>query len=232
LGLPILLGGGEEAPTKARRSKQPVEAPEELIEEAAALQEQDDGDASEDSEDIFDNPEDLEALDAYVESQDADTMTGASLPEITYPTLPPLEDLSSEDSDIDDGSSLPSDPITRTYVPRRTPILHTPEAATADSWATAWRAQLPANDTAHVTQPYLRAYHLWHHQGFDLKEIPALLRDKPLALSTVVSYIAEVLQKENVDFDVERVRELRARLPSSVRWRYPKLYANDGEDEV
>jgi hypothetical protein len=232
LGLPISLGGDEVPSTKARRGKQPVEVPGKLVEDVAALQEQDDGDASDDSENMYDDPEELEAFNAYVESQDADAMTSASLPEITYPILPPLDDLLSEDSDVDDGSSLPSDPITRPSASRRTPTLHTSEAATADSWATAWRAQPLANATSHLTQPYLRAYHLWHYQGFDLKEIPALLRKEPLALSTVVSYIAEVLQKEDVEFDVERVRELRARLPSSVRWRYPKLYANDGKDEV
>jgi len=229
LAQPILLGGGKLPPTKGRRSKQPVDVPEEVIEEAAALQEQDDGDASEDSEDIYDTAEDLEAFDAYVESQDAHTITGASLPEIKYPTLPSLEDLLSGDSDSSYDSSLPSDPITKKSTSQRTPNLHTPEAVAADSWATAWQAQLPATSTLHVSQPHLRAYHLWHHQGFDLKEIPALLRKEPLALSTVVSYIAEVLQKEDVEFDVEKVRELRARLPTSVRWRYAKLYANDGK---
>ena len=232
LGMPILLGGGEAPPTKGRRGKQSVDVPEEVIEESAALQEQeqDDDDASEDSEDIYDNPEDLEAFDAYVESQDADTMAGASLPEITYPTLPPLEGLLGENSDID--SSLPSDPIAQTSASRRTLNLHTPEAVAADSWAAAWQSQLPATSTVRVSQPHLRAYHLWHHQGFDLKEIPALLRKEPLALSTVVSYIAEVLQKEDVEFDVEKVRELRARLPTSVRGRYAKLYAIDDKDKA
>ena len=225
LGMPILLGGGELPPTKGRRVKQPVDVPEEVIEEEAALQEQEDDDASEDSEDVFDTPADIEAFDAYVESQDAHTVTGASLPEIKYPTLPSLEDLLSEESDFNDNSSLPSDPITKTSASRPAPNLHTPEAMTADSWATAWQAQLPATSTVRVSQPQLRAYHLWHHQGFDLKEIPALLRKEPLALSTVVSYIAEVLQKEDLEFDVEKVRELRARLPASVRGRYAKLYA-------
>ena len=225
LGMPILLGGGELPPTKGRRGKQPVDVPEEVIEEETALQEQEDGDASEDSEDVYDTPADIEAFDAYVESQDAHTVTGASLPEIKYPTLPSLEDLLSEGSDVNDDSSLPSDPITKNSVSHRTPNLHTPEAVTADSWATAWQAQLPATSTVRATQPQLRAYHLWHHQGFDLKEIPALLRKEPLALSTVVSYIAEVIQKEDIEFDVEKVRELRARLPASVRGRYAKLYA-------
>jgi hypothetical protein len=40
-----------------------------------------------------------------------------------------------------------------------------------------------------------------------------------------VSYIAEVLQKEDLEFDIEKVRGLRARLPASVRGRYAKLYA-------
>ena len=225
LGMPILLGGGELPPTKGRRVKQPVDVPDEVIEEEAALQEQEDDDASEDSEDVYDTPADIEAFDAYVESQDAHTVTGASLPEIKYPTLPSLEDLLSEESDFNDDSSLPSDPITKTSASRPAPNLHTPEAVTADSWATTWQAQLPATSTVRVSQPQLRAYHLWHHQGFDLKEIPALLRKEPLALSTVVSYIAEVLQKEDLEFDVEKVRELRARLPASVRGRYAKLYA-------
>ncbi|KAM0701210.1 hypothetical protein Q7P35_011571 [Cladosporium inversicolor] len=227
LAMPILLGGGELPPTKGRRSKQPVDVPEEVVEESAALQEQDDSDDSEDREDIYDTAEDLEAFDAYVESQDAHTMPGASLPEITYPTLPSLDDLLSGESDSNDDSSLPSDPITKTFTSHRAPTLHTPEAIAADSWATAWQDQLPATTTVRVSQPHLRAYHLWHHQGFDLKEIPALLRKEPLALSTVVSYIAEVLQKQDLEFDVEKVRELRARLPASVRGRYAKLYANE-----
>ena len=245
LGSPILLGGGVLPPTKVRRGKQPVEAPEELIEEAAALQEQDDVDGSEDSENIYDDPEDLEAFDEFVESQDADTRTGASLPEIIYPTLPRLEDLLSdnptqprledllsEGSDMDDDSSLPSDPITKTYTSRRTPNLHTPEAVVADSWAAAWQAQRSATSTLHAPSSHLRAYHLWHHQGFELKEISGLMRAPPLALSTVVSYIAEVLQKEDVEFDADRVRELRARLPSSVRGRYARLYAHVDKNEA
>lgn len=232
LNLPILLGGGELPPTKSRRGKQPIEAPEESIEEAAALQEQDDGDVSEESEDFYDDPEDLEAFDAYVESQDAEAIAGASLPEIKYPTLPPLEDLLDGNSDLDDRSSLPSDPIAKPSAPSRTPNLHTPEAVTADAWATAWRAQLPATYNVRASQASLRAYNLWHHQGFDLKEITALLRKEPLALSTVVSYISEVLQKEDLEFDAERVRELRARLPSSIRGRYTKLYADAGKDEA
>jgi hypothetical protein len=230
LGLPVMLGGGQVPPTKTRRGKQAAEVPdvpEEPIDEAAAFD-----DASEDSEDIYDDPQDLEAFDAYVESQEVEVRAGAALPEITYPTLPPLEDLSDQDSDQDDISSLPSDPLTKPATSSRTPALHSPEAVTADAWATAWQAQLPATYSVCVSQPQLRAYHLWHHQGFDLKETAALLRKEPLALSTVVSYIAEALQKEDLEFDAEKVREVRARLPASVRGRYAKLYAGAGNGEV
>jgi hypothetical protein len=230
LGLPVLLGGDQVAPTKTRRGRQAAhvpDVPEEPIDEAAAFD-----DVSEDSEDIYDDPQDLEAFDAYVESQEAEAGAGAALPEITYPTLPPLEDLSDQDSDIDDISSLPSDPLTKPATSSRTIALHSPEAVIADAWATAWQAQLPATYTVSVSQPQLRAYHLWHHQGFDLKETAALLRKEPLALSTVVSYIAEALQKEDLEFDAEKVREVRARLPASVRGRYAKLYAGAGNDEA
>jgi hypothetical protein len=230
LGLPVMLGEGQVPPTKTRRGKQAAEVPdvpEEPIDEAAAFD-----DASEDSEDIYDDPQDLEAFDAYVESQEVEVRAGAALPEITYPTLPPLEDLSDQDSDQDDISSLPSDPLTKPATSSRTPALHSPEAVTADAWATAWQAQLPATYSVCVSQPQLRAYHLWHHQGFDLKETAALLRKEPLALSTVVSYIAEALQKEDLEFDAEKVREVRARLPASVRGRYAKLYAGAGNGEV
>jgi hypothetical protein len=230
LGLPVMLGGDQVAPTRTRRGKQAAEVPdvpEEPIDEAAAFD-----DISEDSEDIYDDPQDLEAFDAYVESQEAEARAGAALPEITYPTLPPLEDLSDQDSDISDISSLPSDPLTKPATSSRTIALHSPEAVTADAWATAWQAQLPATHSVCVSQPQLRAYHLWHHQGFDLKETAALLRKEPLALSTVVSYIAEALQKEDLEFDAEKVREVRARLPASVRGRYAKLYADAGNDEA
>lgn len=231
LQLPIILPDGQEAIPKSRRSKPSVEAPEESLEEPSeeavsedvvALQEQDD--SSEDSDDIYDEPEDLEAFDALLESQDAND----SLPEITYPKLPPLNDLSDRSSDVDDDSSLPSDPLTKPSAATR--AFHSPEAATADAWATAWQSQLPATYTTRVSLANLRAYHLWHHQGFDLQETAALLRKEPLALTTVVSYIAEVLQKEGLDFDAERVREVKARLPASVRSRYAKLYAGTGTD--
>lgn len=230
LNMPITLPDGEPALPKSRRAKPMAEeideSLDEPLEEAAALQEQDD--ASEVSDDIYDDPADLEAFDEFLESQD--TNANASLPEITYPKLPPLEDVSSDSSDVDDGSSLPSDPITKPSTTSR--VFHSPEAATADAWATAWQAQLPTTQIGRVSLANLRAYHLWHHQGFGLQEITALLRKEPLALSTVVSYIAEVLQKEELDFDAERVREVRARLPASVRSRYAKLYAATDTDRA
>ena len=231
LGLPILLGEDQTAPSEI----QAVEATEDPIDESAALQEQDQDDDSDD----FETPEDLEALDAYLESQDAMALAGStSLPEITYPTLPPLEDAASEpSSSFDSASSLPDDPLTKPTrkpkTPKSTtisastaPTFPSPEAATAEIWSTTWQANLPATHTVRATKQALRAYHIWHHQGFTLEETAALLRkDPPLALSTVVTYIAEVLQKEGLEFDAARTREIRERLPISIRGRYGRVYA-------
>lgn len=233
LALPIMLGGGQVAPSALRKSKQAAEAVEEPTEEpneeAAALQEPNDGEdaAEESSDDFFDTAEDLEALDAYVESQDAaaGASASASLPEITYPTLPPLEPISNATfSSTQSSIDLPSDPL----APPPNTTFHSPQAATADAWATTWQSQLPQAYNLRVSQPHLRAYHLWHHQGYSLQETAELLRKQPLALSTVVSYVAEVLQKEELEFDEERVKEVRARLPASVRSRYGRLYAKGG----
>ena len=235
LGLPIMLGGDQTAPSKPEA----VEATEDPLEESAALQEQDQEDNDSDE---FDTPEDLAALDAYIESQDA--TAGAPLPEISYPTLPPLEDFPSELSGLEPpSSSLPDDPLTKPTrksskpsttpsTPKSTtpttPTFPSPEAATAESWSTTWRSQLPATHTVRATKQALRAYHIWHHQGFTLEETAALLRkDPPLALSTVVNYIAEALEKEALEFDEGRVGEVKERLPESVRWRYGRVYAKE-----
>lgn len=240
LGLPILLGGDQTAPSKP----EPLETTEDTLDESAALQEQDQDDDS----DNFDTPEDLEALDAYLESQDAMALGSTSLPEITYPTLPPLEDFpSGPSSSFDSTSSLPEDPLTKptrkpkTSTPRSTattsasttPTFPSPEAATADSWSATWQSQLPATHTVRVSKQALRAYHIWHHQGFTLEETAALLRkDSPLALSTVVTYIAEALQKEGLEFDAVKVVQIRERLPISVRGRYGRVYAKAGDAEA
>ena len=235
-----MLGGDQTAPSKP----EPVETTEDPLEEAAALQEQEQDDDS----DNFDTPEDLEALDAYLESQDAMALGSTSLPEITYPTLPPLEDFpSGPSSSFDSTSSLPEDPLTKptrkpkTSTPRSTattsasttPTFPSPEAATADSWSATWQSQLPATHIVRVSKQALRAYHIWHHQGFTLEETAALLRkDSPLALSTVVTYIAEALQKEGLEFDAVKVVQIRERLPISVRGRYGRVYAKAGDAEA
>lgn len=233
LGLPIMLGGDQTAPAKS----QAVEATEDPLEESAALQEQDQKDNDRDD---FDTPEDLEAFD-YLESQDAMALPGDStpLPSITYPTLPTLED---EDFP---SSSLPDDPLTKpttrkpkspkpttttttttTSTPKPdTPTFPSPEASHAESWSKSYQTTLPATHTLKVNKQALRAYHIWHHQGFTLEQTCALLRkDPPLALSTVVTYVAEVLQKEGLEFDKGRVGEVRERLPGSVRGRYGRIF--------
>ncbi|KAL1588244.1 hypothetical protein WHR41_02949 [Cladosporium halotolerans] len=216
LRLPITLGAGIVVPPKAKKTKvvpEPEEDPAEEPEPTAALEEEPDSE-----EDYYDAPE-----DPSLDSQSA--AAGDPLPEITYPTLPTLA--SSDSSDLDSDYSLPSDPLEPPPShPRTTPALPTPEALAAQTWATTWQAQLPAAYNLQVSQPHLRAYHVWHHQGFALQETAALLRrEPPLALSTVVSYIAEVLQKEDLEFEPARAREVLGRLPVSVRGRYARLYA-------
>lgn len=219
----IPLGEGITRPSKTRQAKPAPVAQNEPADGPEPAQELDDGEASEDesepeNERFFDAAEDLE--DPYLDSQDA---SEPPLPEITYPTLPPLEDFSPSE---DENSSLPSDPLSRPPPsnPPRSTTLPTPEALAADTWARSWQSRLPTGYVLQVTQPQLRAYHVWHHQGFSLDETAALLRREPLASSTVVTYVAEALQKENLEFEAGRAKDVLDRLPMASRSRFLKLF--------
>ncbi|KAK5656302.1 hypothetical protein OQA88_4682 [Cercophora sp. LCS_1] len=73
------------------------------------------------------------------------------------------------------------------------------------------------------TAPYaLRAYYLWHKNG-DLvpEEIAVLLRDPPLATSTVVNYITNSIGADKLPFDKRRLRE-------EVLEKFPKTLLGRG----
>ncbi|KAI1390962.1 ribonuclease H-like protein [Hypoxylon trugodes] len=82
-----------------------------------------------------------------------------------------------------------------------------------------------AHPDARANVPQLRAYYLWHDQGLDPQTIAQVLRDPPLKMSTVTSYILGAVQHEKLPIDVERMRQevacmvekenlLRSRWPS------------------
>ncbi|PHH53794.1 hypothetical protein CFIMG_003326RA [Ceratocystis fimbriata CBS 114723] len=53
--------------------------------------------------------------------------------------------------------------------------------------------------------PFLRAYYLWHHQGFRPDEAAKILREPPLANVTICSYIMEAIRTGNLTYDKQRL---------------------------
>lgn len=98
------------------------------------------------------------------------------------------------------------------------------ELQEAEAWVDQWRSTLPLNHTAKASRACLRAYALWHHQSFGLDEVAKLLRDPPLQMSTVASYVLESIRMENLPYDLARMEEPLRCLPSQVvQTRYRRL---------
>jgi hypothetical protein len=110
-----------------------------------------------------------------------------------------------------------------------------PEYLLAEIWAQAYlRSTIPSPSTSsastsppsriRATVPHIRAYHLWHHQRLPLEEVAGHLRDPPVAISTVLNYIALAVDLERLEYRNEDMRIVLAGLPLGLRMgRYRRL---------
>jgi hypothetical protein len=126
-----------------------------------------------------------------------------------------------EELEIDDDGTLKSK--TNTIVSS-----HTHEYDSATTWAQNYlTSSIPqpgssAPPRIRATVPHLRAYHLWHHQGLSLEHVARHLRDPPLPLGTVGSYVLQAITLERMQYDEKVVREIVLELPEGLRrgrWR-------------
>lgn len=91
-----------------------------------------------------------------------------------------------------------------------------PEITAGEAWVAAWRTSLPVTYKAKAMPASLRAYAIWHVQGFSVRETASLLRDPPLQVTTVSSYILDAVRMEKLAFDADRLKEVLSFLPESV----------------
>lgn len=110
--------------------------------------------------------------------------------------------------------------------PNRPGPVPCPENQKAETWIITYRSSRK-NQTI-VGNPTLRAYHLWHHQHLELKEVAGFCRDPPLAMTTVASYIMQALKETDLPFDGERAKVALNVLPGSVRGRYRGVLERSG----
>jgi hypothetical protein len=109
------------------------------------------------------------------------------------------------------------------------------EYTLAETWAQDYfRSTIPSPSTSpsstsppsriRAAVPHMRAYHLWHHQGLPLDEVAGHLRDPPLAISTVLNYVAQAVDLERLEYRTEDMRVVLAGLPLGLRiGRYRRL---------
>ncbi|MCJ1443174.1 MAG: hypothetical protein MMC23_003672 [Stictis urceolatum] len=87
----------------------------------------------------------------------------------------------------------------------------------AEEWAGATRARITARQGSSmltkVLPSHLKAYYLWRHRDMEVGEIAELLRDVPLKVATVASYIVQAVKLGKLPFDKEKFEEVEEVAP-------------------
>ncbi|KAI5251733.1 ribonuclease H-like protein [Aureobasidium subglaciale] len=93
----------------------------------------------------------------------------------------------------------------------------------AEKWLGQWESNLAPERKGKNTPTNIRAYALWQIQGLTLQQVAEAMRQPPLALTTVASYVLEVVKSESLSYDSARLQEALDILPSVAHWRYRSL---------
>jgi hypothetical protein len=148
-------------------------------------------------------------------TQDLPVTNGTLQPD-TMDLDPPLPQQSSEAIPLPTFSSL---------IPAPSVTIQAPAFQIAVSWAQSYLEDTVPSLSSSSSRPasiratasHLRAYYLWHHMRIPLRGIGALLRDPPLAQSTVSGYILQAVSLEKLEYEDERLRAVLESLPQGTR---------------
>lgn len=215
---PLLLGNGEPAPKAPRTRKEgltkPMDATEGLQNPAGVPAAADQGAKAmaefEDEEVDQDGAEGQSDDEFYSCDSDAESEDTTSVHQ-------------PRNTQGQQKDNLPASPN-----PTPTPVAPS-ELIKAEQWLAQWRAGLSPDRARRATPAYMRTYALWHDQSLKLKNIAGLLRQTPLALSTVALYVFEAIQQENLPFEKERLREVLKCIPLAAQWRYKSVISRLGK---
>ena len=225
LRAPLIFADGQVAPAPSLSTKSRSTTAAAAAGKASEVDEEAD-------EEFYDAVETLDASELDTESEVAGVPS--SEPEVSYPSLPPLEE-AAVSTDDNTTTAEESPPQAFAQPPSETPTKQTRpsppashEVDLAESWISTWRAALPTATSSTKKQPdigtaTLRAYHLWHEQGLSIKHVAALARDPPLQVQTVASYILQAVKEGDLPFEAARMREVLETVPRSVHGRYQRI---------
>ncbi|KAK4499797.1 hypothetical protein PRZ48_007983 [Zasmidium cellare] len=207
---PIILGDGTVVERSARKTPG-VAAGKKANVDAEGEEEDEFFDAQEELDTYELASSDLASSDladsASTSTADAPAAQGD---DVAYPTLPQVAESSSSVPDVAEPERATTE---ATQAP--TPVQQPPSPAltTASNWIS--NLQSPK-----ARPSELRAYHLWQHQTLSLEDVATTLRDPPLAMTTVASYVLQAVKEEGLPYDVERMKEVLEFVPKSVHGRY------------
>jgi hypothetical protein len=140
---------------------------------------------------------------------------------LSKPSPSALKALPAEEAEKPQGLTRPK------RAPKPTPVTVAPKSAEylrAEAWVEEWRTSLPEQRKPRASAPKLKAYALWHSQSLGLGDVAAHLRDPPLAISTVSSYVLTTILLESLPFDAVRIKEPLGKLPRHVaQTRYKSI---------
>ncbi|KAF2157135.1 ribonuclease H-like protein [Myriangium duriaei CBS 260.36] len=108
-----------------------------------------------------------------------------------------------------------------------TPISSDPRLVAVEAWASSYRSERlqRSPSTRWTARPAaIRAYALWHQHDLAPEEVAQLLRDPPLKVATINSYIIEAVALDRqLPFDLGRLRAVFESLPGVVAVRFKSL---------
>lgn len=102
----------------------------------------------------------------------------------------------------------------------------------AEDWLEQWESNLPSDRKGKSVPTSIRAYALWHTQGLGLEQVAEAMRDPPLALTTVASYVLDVVKTEKLPYEPKRAQEAVEVIPAVARGRYRSLLRRIETNEV
>lgn len=214
---PLVLGDG----SKVYRSENRVILPRNGNKQTTTAVTGEDED--EGSEEFFDTVEELDP-DGLAKPKPSNFDFSAGPTQVSYPSLPQnMDEMAS--TNAEDGPSVSSSPDVTKGERRGTRPVGL-ELSSANLWLESRESNRASLSNATARPNELRSYYLWHTQNLEPQEVAALLRDPPLSIATVASYILQAVKVESqLPYDVERMSVVLDILPSTVHWRYSKIVA-------
>ena len=164
-----------------------------------------------------------------IETDDEPTSVEEEDSETSEPgTTPTIEELARDFMKLAMACPVLPTAKTTTRTPKPDAAQCKAEVVAANEWVAQWRTTLAKDYKPSAAPACLRAYALWHGQGFSVPEAAALLREPPLLESTVASYVLDALRAEKLPFKQERLAALHSYVPQAAKDRYRRFLEKAG----